>query len=112
MELALNPIKKIARENNALVITWQDGEQSAFSHRWLRENAPENRHPITGEKLTEGGEALEITCPRSVTVEYDETLVVAWAGVWEITRYPLAELRDCQPEFESLESLELALSAD
>ncbi len=111
MELSMSicPVKKIDREDCALVITWQDGERSAFPHRWLRENAPENWHPLTGERLNDSCVLQEAPCPRSVAVEYDETLVVSWAGLWEVTRYSLSHLRDCPP---AVESAELALVAD
>lgn len=111
MELSLSicPVKKIVREDCALVITWQDGERSVFPHRWLRENAPENRNPLTGERLNDSDVLRETPCPRSVAVEYDETLVVSWAGLWEVTRYPLSHLRGCSP---AIESAELALAAD
>ena len=109
MDLSICPVKKIEREESALVITWEDGEQSAFPHLWLRENAPENRHPLTGEKLVDYFDLEETPSPRSIAVEYDETLVVSWAGLWEVTRYPLAELKSYQP---MIESAELALAAD
>ena len=109
MELSISPIKRIDRDSDALVIIWQDGEQTSLPHLWLRENAPENRDPFTGEKLHYYRHPEPAPCPRSVAVEYDETLVVSWAGLWEVTRYPLAKLRDCEPE---IESPELALAAD
>ena len=109
MELTMCPVKRTDRVESALVITWEDGEQSAFPHLWLRENAPENRHPVTGEKLTDYYELEKTPCPRSIAVEYDETLVVSWAGLWEVTRYPLTELRRGQL---TIESAELALAAD
>ena len=109
MEMSICPVKKIDRGESDLIITWQDGAQKAFPHQWLRENAPENRHPLTGEKLNDYYDFGETPYPRSVAVEYDETLVVSWAGLWEVTRYPLARLRDCQP---IVESVELALAAD
>lgn len=70
---------------------------------------PENRHPITGEPLADFAAAADIPAPRSFAVEYDETLVVAWAGSWEVTRYALADLRY---GFALEESAELALAAD
>ena len=109
METAECSVRKIDREPDALAITWQDGAQSVFAHRWLRDNAPENRHPITGEPLADFTAAADIPAPRSFAVEYDETLVVAWAGSWEVTRYALADLRY---GFALEESAELALAAD
>ncbi len=109
MELDLCPVRKINREPDALVITWQDGAQRVFSHRWLRDNAPENRHPLTGERQADFAGTEDIPSPRSFAVEYDETLVVAWAGAWEVSRYALTDLRY---GMDIAESVELALAAD
>ena len=83
--------------------------QRVFSHRWLRDNAPENRHPLTGEQCADFAGTEDIPSPRSFAVEYDETLVVAWAGAWEVSRYLLSDLRY---GMEIAQSLELALAAD
>ncbi len=109
MELSLCPVKKIDCAVSSLIITWQDGEQRALPHRWLRENAPENYSPVIREELTDYYDSQETPSPRSVAVEYDETLVVSWAGRWEVTRHPLSYLREYPPP---LESVELSLAAD
>ena len=106
--------KRIEQDRGALVITWQDGGQGIFTHEWLRGNAPENRYagtclPGSGGKAGGAGGFWQTPSPRSVALEYDETLVVAWAGAWEVSRFALADLKRCQPE---IESVELALAAD
>ena len=105
--------KRIEREKDALVITWQDGRQGVFSHRWLRENDLESRYAATlspgGERTGAAGDYRPAPSPRSVALEYDETLVVAWAGAWTVSRFALADLQRYQPE---IESAELALAAD
>lgn len=93
MELPLCPIKKIDRESDALVITWQDDAQSVFPHHWLRDNDPESCHPVTGEKIIECSASRGQRYPKAVAVEYDETLVITWSPGWETTRYPLGWLK-------------------
>ena len=107
--LSASPVARILREEDSLTIVWDDGELNVFSHRWLRENAPENRHPLTGEKLATLDNSQGASSPWSVSVEYGETLVVSWAGLREVNRFPLGELRGSS---SSVESAELALAAD
>ena len=102
-------VSRVIREEDALTIVWEDGEHSWYPHYWLRENAPENSHPLTGERLTKWGDSPVRCSPWSVCVEYDETLVVSWAGLKEINRFPLKELRNSAA---IMVSQELALAAD
>ena len=103
------PVSRILREDEALVIVWNDGEESVFPHAWLRENAPENRSLFSGHNAaSRSGEQL-LPSPWSVHIEYDETLVISWAGLREVNRFSLLELRGSQP---IVESAELALAAD
>ena len=108
-ETAYYSVTRVIREEDALIIVWDDGQQSLYPHLWLRDNAPENLHPLTGEKPNEGPEFQTPRSPWSVYVEYDETLVVSWAGLREVNRFPLETLRN-SPAI--IESQELALSAD
>ena len=104
-------VSRVIREEDALTIVWDDGQLSSYPHLWLKDNAPENLHPFTGEKLNEWGygEATVTCSPWSIYVEYDETLVISWAGLKEVNRYPLEDLR----KFASIvESPELSLAAD
>lgn len=100
---------KVTREEDALVLNWGNGQESAFSHCWLRENAPENCHPITGQKLSSFTDRQDELSPWSVCIEYDETLVISWAGLREVSRFSLDELRSATL---IIDSPELALSAD
>ena len=100
---------RVTRDEDALVLHWSDGQESAFPHCWLRENAPENRHPVTGQRLTSFLDRQDELSPWSVCIEYDETLVIAWAGLREVSRFSLDELRDSAADFDSKE---LALVAD
>jgi hypothetical protein len=102
-------VKRVIREDDSLVIVWDDGEYGTFPHSWLRANAPENRHPLTGEKLASNSDPEAPHSPWSVSIEYDETLVVSWAGLREVNRFSLNELREYLP---IVESVELALVAD
>lgn len=103
------PVSRIIREDEALVIVWEDGEESVFSHAWLRENAPENRFPAPGRNAVPHHAFQDVASPWSVCIEYDETLVISWAGLREVNRFSLLELRNSLPIEESPE---LALSAD
>ena len=107
--LCASPVARIMKEEDALTILWEDGELNVVSHQWLRENAPENRHPLTGERLANLGGDQSAASPWSISIEYGETLVVSWAGLREVNRFPLDELRRSLP---TVESAELALAAD
>ena len=102
-------VKKVIREDDSLVIVWEDGENGTFTHSWLRENAPENRLPLTGRKLGTYTDPEAHHNPWSVSIEYDETLVISWAGLREVNRFPLDELRTA---LHIVESVDLALAAD
>ena len=108
-DLSASSITRVAKEEDALTLIWDDGERSVFPHHWLRENAPENRHPVTGEKLASFDGPNETVSPWSVCIEYGETLVISWAGLREVNRFPLESLRNSHT---SIESAELALAAD
>ena len=99
----------VTREEDALVLHWENGEASAFPHYWLKENAPENRNPVTGKKMVSYGNRLGELSPWSVYIEYNETLVISWAGLREVSRFSLDELRNTA---DLVESPELALAAD
>ena len=100
---------KVIREEDALVILWEDGEQDVFPHDWLRENSPESRlFSATGRPET-CSSPQDHASPWSVYIEYDETLVISWAGLRDVSRFDLDELRDAAAAFESPE---LALAAD
>ena len=103
------PVSRVIREDDALVIVWGDGEESVFSHAWLRENAPENRFPALGRSVASPTGLHDVCSPWSVCIEYDETLVISWAGLREVNRFSLLELRNSAP---IVESAELALAAD
>ncbi|MYC29399.1 MAG: DUF971 domain-containing protein [Chloroflexi bacterium] len=103
------PVSKIIREDEALVIVWEDGAESVFSHAWLRENAPENRFLALGRSAAPHHAYRDVYSPWSVSIEYDETLVISWAGLREVNRFSLLTLKNSLPD---VESAELALSAD
>ena len=100
---------KVTRDEDALTLHWGNGQESAFPHHWLRENAPENRHPFTGKKLASYAGCQDDLSPWSVCIEYDETLVISWAGLREVSRFSLDELRSATL---FIDEPELALSAD
>ena len=87
-ETAYYSVSRVIRKEDALIIVWDDGQQSLYPHLWLRDNAPENLHPLTGEKLNEGHDFQSPCSPWSVYVEYDETLVISWAGLREVKPVP------------------------
>ena len=102
-------VSRVIREEDALTLVWSDGQQSLYPHRWLRANAPENLHPLTGEKMLDWGDCQESCSPWSVYIEYNETLIISWAGLREVNRFPLEDLRGHDG---IIESLDLALAAD
>ena len=104
-----SPVSRILQEEDALVIVWDDGRQNVFTHSWLRNNAPENSLPFGRTELDSWSEHAECLSPWSVSIEYDETLVISWAGLREVNRFSLDDLRNSQPV---VEYAELALAAD
>ena len=100
---------KVIREAEALVIQWDDGETGVFPHAWLWENASENRYFPGGARASAAPALMEPGSPWSVSVEYDETLIISWAGLRDVSRYSLDELRESVLAFASPE---LALAAD
>ncbi len=100
---------KVTRDEDALVLHWGNGQESAFPHHWLKENAPENHHPVTGKKLASYLDRQDELSPWSVCIEYDETLVISWAGLKEVSRFSLDELRNATL---FIDTPELALAAD
>ena len=105
------PVARIVKEEEAIIV-WDDGEESVFPHSWLWANAPENGNfPAMHKRTSRAGDQdmLDMLSPWSVCIEYDETLVISWAGLREVNRFPLLDLRSCQP---IVESAELALAAD
>ena len=100
---------KATREEDSVVLHWGDGEETSFSHNWLKENAPENHHPLTGKKLASFADRQDEFSPWSVCIEYDETLVISWAGMREVSRFSLDELRGA---YLIADSPELVLLAD
>ena len=84
---------RVFREDDAVIVHWEDGEQGVFPHSWLKANAPEGRRfGNTGRPAGLLDERDECSL-WSAYVEYDETLVVSWAGMREVSRFPLVELR-------------------
>ena len=104
-----SPVIRILQEEDSIVITWNDGEQSVFAHTWLRENAPENRFSFGRAELDGFSDHTEFLSPWSVSIEYDETLVISWAGLREVNRFSLDDLRNSRPV---VDCAELALAAD
>ena len=104
-----SPVTRILQEEDALVITWDDGTQKIFAHTWLHENAPENGFPFDRAESDGRSDHTEVLSPWSVSIEYDETLVISWAGLREVNRFSLDDLRNSQP---LIECSELALVAD
>ena len=100
---------KVIREEDALVILWEDGERDVFSHNWLRENSPESRLFADGARPATSSSDWDQPSPWSVYIEYDETLVISWAGLRDVSRFSLDELRE---SVAVVESAELALAAD
>ena len=100
---------RVTREAEALVIQWDDGELGVFPHAWLWENAPENLYFPGGARASAALALQEPGSPWSVSIEYDETLVISWAGLRDVSRYSLDDLRESVPGFASPE---LALAAD
>ena len=104
-----SPVTRILREKDSIVITWDDGAQGYFPHSWLKENAPENRNCFGRSKPASWSDCIEAISPWSVSIEYNETLVISWAGLREVNRFSLDALRNSELV---IGNPELALAAD
>ena len=63
-------------DQESLKIEWGDHHHSTFHFIWLRDNAPDNRHP-NGQKLIETVAIPLDTTAKSVTI--DQTVRIEWA---------------------------------
>ncbi len=109
IETCAPPAAAVARIDDALVIRWEDGEQGVFSHRWLKAHSRYGSFPSLIEAPNPFGDDPGPLNPWSVCIEYDETLVVSWSGLKEVSRFSLEELRNSLPV---VACRELALAAD
>ena len=75
-------IAGVARRDDRLELTWDDGSCSTFHHLWLRDNCPcpSCRHPSVPERLIDTQSIAEDISPASVDVSPGGDLLVLWAG--------------------------------
>ena len=100
MEKSQCLVKRIDREPDAVVITWQDGGRSVISHLWLKDQDPDNFHPVTGARIRDCN-LNQRPYPRSVALEYEETLVIGWSRGWEVSRYAVSWLQAHRKPYEA-----------
>jgi gamma-butyrobetaine dioxygenase len=82
-----------SHDQRRLQITWADGHGGTFDSLWLRDNCPEDRDPVTGQRLVDivdlpGDPKLD-----SVREEDDQSLAVSWVDESRRARFSLAWLR-------------------
>ena len=87
-------IQLISRLKDTLAITWSDGEQSVFHHIWLRDNAPEGRHPLSGQRLVDVLSYPAEVRPLSADVDQAGQLCVVWWPDEVVSRFDPAWLRE------------------
>ena len=71
-------IQYISKLEDSLNIRWSDGRQSTFHYVWLRDNAPETRHPINGQRTVDLLSFPEEVRPLSVEVDQGDHLCIVW----------------------------------
>ena len=87
-------IQNISREEDELNVTWSDGQRSVFHYIWLRDNAPEGRHPINGQRIVDVLSFPEEVRPLSVEVDQDGRLCIAWWPDHLLSKYDPSWLRE------------------
>jgi gamma-butyrobetaine dioxygenase len=87
-------IQCISRAEDALVITWSDGEKGMFHHIWLRDNAPEGRHPVNGQRFVDLLSYPEEVRPLSVEVDQAGQLCIVWWPDDVVSRFDPSWLRE------------------
>ena len=83
-------ILSLEQGDDALRINWGDGHASAYHYVWLRDNAPENRHPSGQKILDTVAIPLDLNAKR---VEFNGNLEIEWANDGHITTFEPAWLR-------------------
>lgn len=71
-----NRIVSFEQGTDALLVEWGDGHRSTFHYVWLRDNAPENRHP-SGQKLVDSINVPLDSVPAGVKL--NGQLNITWA---------------------------------
>jgi alpha-ketoglutarate-dependent taurine dioxygenase len=72
----------------SLTIRWADATQSRFHHLWLRDNAPELRHPSTQHRLVETSSIPGDVHPSAAKLTHDDSLEVVWSHDGLVSTYP------------------------
>ncbi|NJN46258.1 MAG: DUF971 domain-containing protein [Candidatus Competibacteraceae bacterium] len=98
--MTLHVIARIDRTAEALVIQWEDGHCSSFHYVWLRDNAPENRHP-NGQRLVDTVVISLDSIPAHVVL--NGTLDITWADDGITSRFDPAWLRNNAYEPDEVE---------
>jgi alpha-ketoglutarate-dependent taurine dioxygenase len=69
------------------------GRTFDFHLRWLRHNCDLDRHPSTGEKVSDSAELPEIVSVAEMTLD-DHVLRIRWALDQRVSRFPVGWLRE------------------
>jgi len=94
MATLTHDIQLISRREDALIITWSDGQQSVFHHIWLKDNAPEGRHPVNGQRIADLLSFPEEVRPLSVEVDRAGQLSIVWWPDDAVSRFDPRWLRE------------------
>jgi gamma-butyrobetaine hydroxylase len=81
-------IRELSCQSHRVAITWQDGRRSEYHATWLLDNAPENRDPATGQRLSDIADLPEnITIEGVVHLADERLLRLSWSDR-RVTGFP------------------------
>jgi gamma-butyrobetaine dioxygenase len=72
-----NSIVDTNADNEAVCVTWADGQQARFPHFWLRETCPEDGNSLTGQRLLSLCDIPDDIRPQTTSVE-EGNLKLIW----------------------------------
>ena len=94
MTTQTHEIQSISRLKDSVALIWADGEKSVFHHIWLRDNAPEGRHPVSGQRFVDLLSSPAEVRPISVEVDRTGQLCIVWWPDEVVSRFDPAWLKE------------------
>ena len=94
MTTQTHEIQSISRLKDAVALIWADGEKNVFHHIWLRDNAPEGRHSVSGQRFVDLLSYPAEVRPISVEVDRAGQLCITWWPDEVVSRFDPAWLKE------------------
>jgi len=89
-------VSSIATDEQTLHVVWADGTSDDYAGVWLRDNAPEDRDPVSGQRLTDVADLPRAPIIRAAALAGTRVLV-SWLGEDRTSAYEGAWLHSHSP---------------